>query len=82
MKTKATKAMVRELCTICTRNEAGQHFTETSKHWEALEKAGLIAIHRPVHTITGIAYSLDAWILEATEAGQAVVDASPELHRV
>lgn len=35
-----TDAMIRELCTITTHDEAGRHFTETSECWEALEAEG------------------------------------------
>jgi len=80
MKTKATKAMIRELCTLSTRNEAGRHFTETSSHWESLEESGLIVIHRPVHETTGIAYGQQDWILEVTDEGLEIVEANPELH--
>jgi hypothetical protein len=71
---------IRELCIITTRNEAGQHFTEWSNHYEALEAAGLIAIDRPSHHATGIPYACGEWSLEVTPEGQDVVDAHPELH--
>lgn len=75
-----TDDMIRELCTITTRNEAGRHFTETYHHWEELEEAGLIEVYRPTHSATGIPYSQSEWVVEVTDAGQALVDASEHLH--
>lgn len=80
MKTIITDDMIRELCTITTRDEAGRHFTETSEYWNDLEDAGLIEISRPVHAATGISYSQEEWSLEVTPRGQALVDASEDLH--
>ena len=70
---------IRELCILTTKDEAGRHFTAWSGHWQALEEAGLIAVHRPVHQ-TGILYSQEYWTLEVTDLGQELVDANPELH--
>ena len=53
-----------ELETLTTRDEAGRHFTEWSEHYEELESAGLIAIHRPIHAATGMSYGCDCWTLE------------------
>lgn len=78
---RLTDDMIRELCTLSTRDEAGRHFTEWSEHWESLESLGLIEIDRPTHEATGIAYSQEHWRLQGTEEGQAVVDANPELHQ-
>lgn len=72
--------LIRELCIITTRNDAGRHFTEWSDHYERLEAAGWIRIDRPVHEATGIPYSMDSWSVEVTEEGQEIVDAYPELH--
>lgn len=72
--------MIRELCIITTRDQAGRHFTEWAEHYEALEAAGWIRIDRPVHTATGIPYGMDSWSIEVTAEGQEVVDANPELH--
>lgn len=72
--------MVRELCVLTTRDEAGRHFTQWSEHWEALEDAGLIAIHRPVHDATGIPYGQHDWSLDLTDDGEAMVASHPELH--
>ena len=69
-----TDKMIEELSLIATRNEHGQHFAEWSEHYEALERAGLIRINRPVHEPTGVPYSIEHWTLEVTPAGQAVVD--------
>ena len=77
--TTITDDIIRELCTITTLDQAGQHFTLRYDHWEALERAGLIVVHRPVHE-TGVPYSLDYWTVEVTDDGQELVDAHPELH--
>ena len=74
-----TDDQIRELCVLTTRNEAGRHFTEWAQHWEALEKAGLIRVDRPVHEPTGVSYSQEYYTLEVTEEGQDLVDANPEL---
>ena len=76
----ATDSQIRELCTLATRNDAGQHFTEWSYHWQELEQQELIRVLRPVHAATGISYSQEHWQLEVTAAGQELVDAKPELH--
>ena len=73
------KALVRDLGTISTRDESGQHFTLASEHWKTLEFLGWIEVHRPVHTPSGIAYGWELWSVEVTDEGQAVVDAHPEL---
>lgn len=58
-----------ELSIACTRNEAGQHFTEFMKYWQHLEDDGLIKIHRPRHTKSGIDYDQQYWTLEITPKG-------------
>ena len=75
-----TDDAIRELCIITTRNEAGQHFTTWSQHYEDLEAAGLIAVHRPVHEVTGLPYDQQHWTVEVTDDGMALVDANPELY--
>lgn len=80
MATIITDDMIRELCTITTRDEAGRHFTETSRHWEDLEAAGLIEVFRPTHEATGITYSQEYLAVNVTDAGQALVDSSEHLH--
>lgn len=75
-----TDAMIAELCAITTRDTAGRHFTAVSEYWPALEEAGLIKVHRPIHPDTGLPYSDEYWSLEVTEDGQTMVDAHPELH--
>ena len=72
--------VARELCIATTRDEAGRHFTEWMKHYEKLERLGLIKINRPVHSGTGISYDCQYWTLEVTDEGQEFVDANPELH--
>ncbi len=47
-----TDEAIRELCIAVTRNEAGRHFTEWMNHWEELESAGYLGIHRPIHEAT------------------------------
>lgn len=79
MTTNLSDEAIRELCTITTRDNAGQHFTQFSSHWEELEAAGLVKVTRPVHS-TGIAYSQEHWTIEVTPEGVDVVDTNPELH--
>ena len=82
--TRLTDEQIRDLCVICTRDEAGKHFTEAgavyADHWEDLERAGMIAVYRPVHGPTDVYYSQEHWSLKVTEDGRALVDAHPELH--
>ena len=72
--------MIRELCVLTNRDEAGRHFTEWSQYYETLEELGLIEIHRPVHEATGIPYDLQYWTLEVTPKGLKTVEQNPELH--
>jgi hypothetical protein len=69
----AMKKLFAELSIACTRNQAGQHFTEYLSHWEELERMGLIAIDRPVHKPTGIPYGQQDWTLTVTDEGMVVV---------
>jgi hypothetical protein len=62
-----------ELQSACTRDEAGIHFTERMEHFEYLESVGLLAIDRPIHEATGIAYAQEYWSLEVTPLGQKTV---------
>lgn len=80
MATNLSDDAIRELCILTTRNEAGRHFTEWARHCDALEAAGMVTIHRPVHQATGIPYGMEEWSVEVTEDGQDLVDANPELH--
>lgn len=75
-----TDDMIRELCTLTTKDHAGRHFTETSSHYDELEAAGLITINRPVHQPTSIQYSHEYWTLEVTPEGQDLVDSRTDLH--
>lgn len=80
MNATVTDDMIRELCTLTTRDEGGRHFTQFSDYYVELESAGLITINRPVHQPTGIPYGHEHWTLEVTEAGQALVDDRIDLH--
>ncbi len=75
-----TSEQVRILSKLCTRNEAGRHFTEVygDSDLAALEEDGLIIIHRPIHEATGISYSQEYWSVEVTDGGIALVEANPE----
>lgn len=68
------------LAKICTRNEAGRHFTEVFEKsaLDALENAGLIIINRPTHEATGMSYGLDDWSVEVTDQGIGLVENNPE----
>jgi DNA-binding PadR family transcriptional regulator len=57
------------LAVISTRDEAGRHFTKSCPLWQELEEEGLIAVYRPVHEYTGIAYGQEEWTCEITEQG-------------
>ena len=48
---------------LCTRDDAGKHFTETfPAEWlDRMEDAGIITISRPTHPATGIPYSQEYW---------------------
>lgn len=73
------RELVGVLGTLCTRDEAGRHFTETADHdvLDELESLGLLLIHRPTHEATGIPYAMEYWTLEVTEAGVEAVEANP-----
>ena len=79
MATKIHDDMIRELCTITTRDHSGRHFTQFADYADELEAAGLITINRPIHQ-TGIPYGCEHWSLEVTEAGQELVDERTDLH--
>ncbi|WP_296701561.1 hypothetical protein [Thiocapsa sp. UBA6158] len=70
------RELVGVLGSLCTRNEAGQHFTETADpdDLDQLESLDLLLIHRPTHEATGIPYSSEYWTLEVTEAGIEAVE--------
>lgn len=71
---------IRELCVMTTRDADGLHFTQWSEHWDTLEAAGLVSVHKPVHASSGIAYDQDEWSVQITEAGQDLVDSREDLH--
>ncbi len=75
-----TEQQVAILAVITTKDEAGKHFTELydADALAELEQAGLLAIHRPVHEATGIAYSQEYYSVEVTEEGIALVEQWPE----
>lgn len=75
-----TRQQVRILSTLTTRDEAGTHFTQRygDTALQALEKAGLIVINRPVHEAAHIPYSQEYWDVEITEDGITLVEAHPE----
>lgn len=75
-----TSEQVRILSKLCTRNEAGRHFTEVydGADLAALEEDGLIIISRPIHEATGIFCSQEYWSVEVTDDGVALVEANPE----
>lgn len=66
------------LSTLCTRDEAGRHFTEIydSAELEQLEAEGLIEINRPVHEATAIPYDSSYWTVQVTESGLEIVEAN------
>ena len=55
---------------ICTRDEAGRHFTDIYEQgWLIrMEEQGFLEIIRPVHG-TGIAYGQEEWSVKITPAG-------------
>lgn len=73
-------AAVWNLAGMVTRNEEGRHFTElyqadTLRDLEALE---LIAIHRPVHDTTCLAFDESHWTVEVTARGLELVVLHPD----
>ncbi len=80
MNATITDDMIRELCTLVTRDHAGRHFTQFSEYYNALEVAGLITIDRPIHQVTGIPWSEEHWSLEVTQEGRDLVDERTDLH--
>ena len=68
--------LVGVLGSLCTRDEAGRHFTETADEddLDALEKLGWIEVHRPIHEATGIPYGPEHWTLTVTEDGIEAVE--------
>lgn len=75
-----TSDQVRILSKLCTRNEAGRHFTEAFEisALDALEDAGLILINRPTHEATGISYGMGFWSVDVTDEGISLVENNPE----
>lgn len=72
-----TSRQLATLCTITTRDEAGRHFREVydAEDIDALEAAGMIAIHRPTHEATGLQYSQEYHSVEVTPEGEAAAEA-------
>ena len=77
------RELVGVLGALCTRDEAGQHFTETAdpEDLDQLESLGLLRIHRPTHEATGIPYSSEHWSLEVTEAGIEAVEINEHMEQ-
>lgn len=75
-----TQDKVSILSVICTRDEAGRHFSHvySAKSLADLEEEGLIKISRPIHEVTWIAYREERWSVAVTDDGQALVNAYPE----
>lgn len=72
----ATSQQIDLLSRICTRDEAGRHFTEAFPGWESLEDACFIRVHRPAHGATGLQYSEEHWSIEVTADGLDLVTAA------
>ena len=57
------------LGSLATRDDAGRHFTQIEKYTpeflEKMERLGLIVIHKPVHTESGVAFSEEYWQIES-----------------
>jgi hypothetical protein len=68
--------LIKTLATLCERDEAGRHFTETCGCLDELEALGLIEIYRPIHEATGIPYSQEYWHMTVTDAGFAALEAA------
>jgi len=68
------REVLMELGKACTFNEDGRHFVQFLRHWQDLEEAGLVAIERPVHSLTGIRYSQEFWSIRLTENGEEVLE--------
>lgn len=68
------------LSEICTKNEAGQHFTDIYEvdDLAALETAGLIEITRPAHKPSGIVCEQKYWHVEVTERGMEKLEERSE----
>lgn len=78
--TLTTEGKVRTLSTMTNRDHAGRHFYErySPEVLTSLEAEGLIAIDRPAHGPTGLAWSDEHHTLEVTPAGLELVEAYPE----
>ena len=72
-KMRLTKKTLVEFGRACTRNEAGEHFTQWLDY-EPLERLGLIAVYRPVHGPTGIPYGQEEWRIETTPLGEWIAE--------
>jgi hypothetical protein len=68
--------LIKVLSTLCERDEAGRHFTETCGCLEELEAAGWVEVDRPVHQPTGIPYSQEYWRMRVTDEGAAEVESA------
>ena len=67
---------IRQLGRLCTRDNAGRHFTEwfDVELLDRLERAGYVTVDRPVHEATGIPYSQEYYSVEVTDDGEAIYE--------
>jgi hypothetical protein len=68
-----------ELAQFCERTESGKHFTEAFRYWTVLEECGWIAVHRPIHSATGLRYDQQYYRADITEEGQILANYVSEL---
>ena len=68
------REVLSELGRISTFNEDGRHFTQFLRHWQELEEAGLVEVHRPDHESTGMRYSQEFWSIVLTDEGRDALE--------
>lgn len=76
-----TAKLVATLACFVNRDDAGRHFTESypDQTIADLELLGVVAIARPVHQATGIAWDESHWTAEVTPVGIEVVQAADRI---
>jgi len=79
MASDEAREALNELIHMADRTESGKHWTEATRRWRDLEEAGLIEVHRPVHTQTNIQYGQEYWDYEFTETGREIATQLVEL---